>query len=391
MNSASVDLIYLDPPFNSNKNYSNPIGEGQEAGFKDIWTLDDVDLAWHGEVAEREPALYAVIDSAGLAHGSSMKAYLIMMSVRLLEMRRLLKETGSIYLHCDPTASHYLKMVMDCVFGSGQFQNEIAWCYAPSGRAPKYGFHRKHDTILYYTNGSPQGFHHQYTEMDDRTLRTYNKVDDDGRRYKDAPGGRSYLDQQRGRPVPSWWADIPSFGTATNAPERIGYPTQKPLKLLKRIIAASSSEGDVVLDPFCGCATACVAAEELGREWIGIDVSPVAATLVKDRLKEELGLFYTGVHRTDIPHRSDLGNLPPYNADSNKRWLFGQQEGRCNGCREMFPYKNFTVDHVVPQSKGGQGNLANLQLLCGWCNSKKGARSQEAFLAELAALGLRRG
>ena len=128
MNSETVDLIYLDPPFNSNKNYSAPIGsEAAGAAFKDTWTLSDVDEAWHGEIADRQPTLYAIIDAAGLSHGKGMKSYLIMMAVRLLEMRRLLKDTGSIYLHCDPTASHYLKTLMDAVFGQGRFRNEIVW------------------------------------------------------------------------------------------------------------------------------------------------------------------------------------------------------------------------------------------------------------------------
>ncbi len=130
MNSASIDLIYLDPPFNSNRNYSAPIGsEAAGAAFKDTWSLSDVDEAWHGEVADREPTVYAAIDAAGLTHGKSMKSYLIMMAVRLLEMRRLLKPTGSIYLHCDPTASHYLKLLMDSMFGRNAFRNEIVWDY----------------------------------------------------------------------------------------------------------------------------------------------------------------------------------------------------------------------------------------------------------------------
>ena len=135
INSESVDLIYLDPPFNSNRNYAAPIGsKAAGAAFKDTWTLDDVDEAWHGEIADRDPALYSIIDAAGLAHGSSMKSYLIMMAVRLLEMRRVLQPTGSIYLHCDPNASHYLKMLMDAVFGKQCFINEIIWCYVdPAG------------------------------------------------------------------------------------------------------------------------------------------------------------------------------------------------------------------------------------------------------------------
>ena len=128
MNAESVDLIYLDPPFNSNRDYATPIGsEAAGAAFKDTWTLSDVDEAWHGEVADRQPALYSIIDAAGMAHGQGMKSYLIMMAVRLLEMQRLLKPTGSIYLHCDPTASHYLKMLMDSIFGQARFRNEIVW------------------------------------------------------------------------------------------------------------------------------------------------------------------------------------------------------------------------------------------------------------------------
>ena len=134
MNSESVDLIYLDPPFNSNRTYSAPIGsQAAGAAFKDTWTLEDVDDAWHGEIAEQHPAVYAIIDAAGVAHGKGMKSYLIMMAVRLMEMHRLLKPMGSLYLHCDPTASHYLKMLMDAVLGRSNFRNEIVWCYRGGG------------------------------------------------------------------------------------------------------------------------------------------------------------------------------------------------------------------------------------------------------------------
>ena len=141
LNSESVDLIYLDPPFNSNRNYAAPIGsEAAGAAFKDTWTLDDVDVAWHGEIAEQNPAVYSVIQASGEAHGSSMKSYLIMMAVRLLEMLRVLKETGSIYLHCDPTASHYLKLLMDAVFGHRNFRNETIWRRTGAhGRSKQWG------------------------------------------------------------------------------------------------------------------------------------------------------------------------------------------------------------------------------------------------------------
>ena len=153
--------------------------------------------------------------------------------------------------------------------------------------------------------------------------------------------------------------------------ERVGYPTQKPPALLDRIIRASSNEGDVVLDPFCGCATACVAAEKLERQWLGIDISPKAADLVRSRLQNEVGMFWQGAHREDVPTRTDLGDMPPYNADQNKRTLYGQQEGQCNGCLTLFPYRNMTIDHVVPRDHGGSHHISNLQLLCGACNSTR--------------------
>ena len=169
-------------------------------------------------------------------------------------------------------------------------------------------------------------------------------------------------------------------------PVGVGYPTQKPLALLDRIVSASSNPGDVVLDPFAGCATACVSAETLGRQWIGIDLSPLAATLVKTRLREAFKLFYDVNHRDDIPCRTDLGPLPNYR--THRHTLFGKQEGRCGGCRVAFPFRNFTVDHVVPQSQGGSDHLENLQLLCGACNSVKGNRDHAVLIATLRERGV---
>ncbi len=172
----------------------------------------------------------------------------------------------------------------------------------------------------------------------------------------------------------------------SQAKERLGYPP-KPLALLERIIKASSDNGQVVLDPFCGCATACVAAEKLGRQWVGIDLSAKAADLVKLRLRKEMGLFYDVRHRLDIPRRSDQGKLPNYK--THKHTLYGIQEGVCAGCLVMFPFRNMTVDHKVPQSKGGDDHMNNLQLLCGACNSMKGTRRQDEFIAVLVREGLR--
>ena len=401
MNSESVDLIYLDPPFNSNRDYSAPIGsEAAGAAFKDTWTLSDVDEAWHGEIADRDPTLYATIDAAGHAHSKSMKSYLIMMAVRLMEMRRLLKPTGSLYLHCDPTASHYLKMLLDSIFGPKHFIDEIVWNYGtPSGgRAGGKKPIKTHETLLVYAKQyGDHVYNKQYTAYSEKYVTNwFRHEDEDGRRYRTRSRKgtivRQYLDESPGVPLANVWTDIMQlYGSAGWFPkkndERVGYPTQKPLALLDRIIRASSNEGDMILDPFAGCATACVSADRLARQWVGIDLSPMAAKLVKSRLRKELGMFYDVQHRLDMPHRTDLGELPNYK--THRHTLYGRQEGICVGCRVMFPFRNMTVDHVVPQSRTGSDHLDNLQLLCAACNSKKGTRSQEQFLAILKAEGIR--
>ena len=173
------------------------------------------------------------------------------------------------------------------------------------------------------------------------------------------------------------WTDI----SIAPAKERTGYPTQKPLKLLQRVIAASSNEGDMILDPFCGCATACIAAEMEHRQWAGIDISEKAAELVERRMQDELGLFYEGVHRTDIPQRTDLGRLPPYR--SHAKALYGEQGGHCNGCGTHFEARNLEVDHIISRRKGGTDHIENLQLLCGSCNRIKGDRGMEYLRVKL--------
>lgn len=188
---------------------------------------------------------------------------------------------------------------------------------------------------------------------------------------------RSYESDYRGEPIGNLWTDIlPAAGD-----ERIGYPTQKPLSLLERIIKASSNEGYIILDPFCGCATACVAAERLNRQWVGIDLPSMAIRLVNNRIKSSIGLHaFTITERKDIPKRTDQGDIPNYR--THKHELYGRQEGYCI-CGEHFLFRNFTVDHIIPQSKGGTGHIDNLQLLCGACNSLKGDREQAYLIAKL--------
>ena len=388
MNSESVDLIYLDPPFNSNRNYSAPVGsEAAGAAFKDAWTMSDVKAAEHGEVADRNPALYKIIDAAGATHGKPMMAYLIMMSVRLLEMRRLIKQTGSIYLHCDPTASHYLKLVLDAIFGEESFQNEIVWYYRVR-EFRKRARARRHDNLLLYARNSadcyfdPDPIRHEYAEANKNRFKHYIGNVRDGRDY-----GTQSLNP-KGKHPDDVITHIQPVAPSSRA-IRLGYPTQKPLELLLDIIASSSKQGDVVLDPFCGCATACVAAEDLKRQWVGIDLSSKAAELVIQRFSgtKQLTLLANRIiHRTDIPQRTDLGRLPNYR--THKHTLFGEQEGLCAGCCHPFPFRNFTIDHIVAQSRGGTDHLDNLQLLCNACNSMKGTRSQAEFRAELKRIGI---
>lgn len=392
MNSETVDLIYLDPPFNSKKNYDEPIGGSQmvyKGSFTDIWTLSDIDVEWINLIEEVHPKVYRVLLAATT---NSDKSYLTYMAARLIEMPRLLKSTGSIYLHCDPTMSHSLKMLMDAIFGRDRFRREIIWASNDvsgfKGRAKNWI--RGHDTILYYTMSSDFQFDKQYRPLQAGSQRSYNKVDEEGRKYRLRDAGtererRSYLHENRGAPVSSVWTDIPSFQTASRSKELVGYPTQKPLALLKRIIRASSKPGDVILDPFCGCATTCVAAENLGRQWVGIDISAKAGDLVMDRL----GAGSQAVRRSDIIlrcdrlERTDLGKLPRYNSKEVKQQLYGQQDGYCAGCETHFKTQNLTVDHIVATVKGGTDHIENLQLLCNHCNSVKGDRGMEYLSLKL--------
>ena len=377
MNAECVDLIYLDPPFNSNRTYEAPIGsKAAGAAFKDAWTLDDVDVHEHGELADRNPAAYSVIEAARQAHGKGMQSYLVMMAVRLLEMRRVLKPTGSLYLHCDPTASHYLKLLLDAVFGRGNFQNEIIWCYRKwTRRATR--FPGAHDVILLYSRDEKPTFHAQYIGVSEGTKRRWkgqrqDSVFVEGVRFQVA------TDQISRTPCPDWW-ELSIINP--NAKERTGYPTQKPLALLDRIIQASSNPGDLILDPFCGCATTLVAARRLGRQWAGIDLSSLAIKLVNERIAADLPLWGGATALDAPPVRTDLGDVSNYRTHRHR--LYGEQEGVCPGCDTHFPFRVMDVDHVLPRSRGGTDHADNLQLLCSGCNRSKGGRTMAEWRASL--------
>ena len=303
INSECIDLIYLDPPFNKNKKFTAPIGSSADgAEFSDIFREEDVKDEWLVTIREDQPELYHYLNGIKGVGNSYNFAYLAYMAIRFLECHRVLKSTGSIYLHCDPTMSHYLKALMDCVFGEDNFRNEIVWFYSNASRG-KTQWAKSHDIILWYAKSEKGGrFNRKDVLVPFQSGMTAWRYTKGGQAGKPIPKGKT----------PDDVISIPSLNAM--AKERTGYPTQKPLALLDRIIKASSNENDIVLDPFCGCATTCVAAEHLGRQWIGIDVSVKAYELVKERLTKEaadpddLIKRQNEIHlRTDPPTRTDLG------------------------------------------------------------------------------------
>ncbi len=438
LNSELVDLIYLDPPFNSKRMYSAPIGsKAAGTSFKDMWTWQDVNESYLDKLIEKYPFLVRFIQSIEGIGGKDMLAYCVYMTQRIIEMHRILKETGSFYLHCDPTASHYLKLILDEIFGKNNFRNEIIWHrnYS-SGKGSQFEskkFGANTDTILFYSksNNFYLNINHGIEANSLEILNTFPKIDENGKRYNTATPiycsktmgarpnlcyewrgfknphssgwrlskerleeeyklgnvvitldgkleRRKYLDDYKGKPIDNNWVDIPR----ATGKERTGYPTQKPLALLDRIIKASSKEGDTVLDPFCGCATTCVSARNLKRKWIGIDIETKAVEILADRL-DTLGKFAKSnksnldfIHRTDIPQRTDIKIELITNKNVKER-LFKQQNSLCNACNVEMEIWHFEVDHVVPKAKGGGDYYENYQLLCANCNRVKGDRPME--------------
>ncbi|MCL2022189.1 MAG: site-specific DNA-methyltransferase, partial [Betaproteobacteria bacterium] len=415
----SVDLVYLDPPFNSSRDYNvlfaspkNEKSDAQITAFKDTW--------YWGEQAEREFGEIVRSDNAHVAEmiqalrrfmgENDMMAYLTMMANRLLELHRVLKPTGSLYLHCDPTASHYLKIVLDAVFGISNFRNEISWRRSQPKSHTTVNFSNCRDIIFRYSKSEQVIFNKVYGEHNPDYIRKfYRYTDDNGRRfqldnltnpnknrpnltyeflgvtrvwrwtkkrmeeaYQDGlifqskPGAvprlKRYLDEMSGQPITDDWSDIEHLH-ASNA-EALGYPTQKPLALLERIISASSNKGDVVLDPFCGCGTAVHAAEKLGRKWIGIDITHLAISLIEKRLKDAFPGIGFDVHGTprDIEGARDLARRDKYQFQwwacslVNAQPYQGRKKGADGGIDGLIYFQDELKGYkkIVVSVKGGE-------------------------------------
>ena len=343
----SVDLIYIDPPFNSNQAYNVIFNEAdgsssqaQIQAFEDTWRWGETTEQAYDELLRTAPSLLieTIKSFRGFLTETNLMAYLVMMALRLVELHRVLKPTGSFYLHCDPTASHYLKIILDQIFGVEHFRNEIVWERTNAHNMKARYYSKIHDLLLFYSKDDSYTWNTQYTEYSDAQLSRY-KTDEGGRLYtgrdltmstamenrnfewrgaqppthrswgasleqlekwyaegrillkKDGTprldGLKVYLDELPGKQIPSIWNDIPRIGNTSK--ERLGYPTQKPLALLERIIKTSSNEGDVVLDAFAGCGTTIEAAAKLNRQWIGIDITHLAVALLKYRLADAFG------------------------------------------------------------------------------------------------------
>ena len=425
---ASVDLIYLDPPFNSKRIYNASMGGAQWEAFGDTWQWHEAINDFH-DVAS-EPDLAPTLEGLRkiLGDGPNL-AYLSYMANRLRECHRVLKDTGSIYLHCDPTMSHYLKVIMDGVFGAGGFVNEISWQRSQARSSISMKFRSAHDVIFFYGKSDRRHFQMQFRDLSDASKTLYNKADEHGQ-YQLVPllvsGRRSgetgsiwrgvdpnsrgkngmhwvttpnkleqydsenrvfwpnkrdgvprlkyYLDQSPGAPVNDFWHDIALISSQSS--ESLGYPTQKPLALLNRIIAASSNEGDVVLDPFCGCGTTIHAAQNLGRQWIGIDVCVKACQVIEQRLRQHFDSMWSDVQYIGFPKTvQDARELARIDKFKFEKWAVSltpymeankkqRGDGGIDGRGRLAIRKGQFID-LVSQAKGGSTSPGDVQAFNG--------------------------
>ena len=422
MNSETIDLIATDPPFNKGKDFhATPAAlkaSGSSASFQDRWSWkDDVQGEWVDELQNDNPQTYEIIISSRKSYGDDMGAFLCYMAVRLLAMHRLLKPTGSLYLHCDPTASHYLKMLLDGIFGKGNFRNEIVWHYSGWNKRLKSHIERRHDTILFYGKSNKSSINYPTRPWESKAeyitaRRQKVHIDDGGREYVLSDGGggkrvKRYIDEamKYGVPLDNVW-DIDKINNSDTR-ERMGYPTQKPLALYERMIEISSNPGEIVLDPFCGCATTVIAAERLDRQWVGCDIWDGAGDMIVKRLDKER-MAVEGVNIVEegrqgylewkdkvtivncTPERTDSGETAvPYLKPTVKRVsaeppgprmsreemvnVLVEENGLvCQGCGwKVHDKRHLELDHNTPRSSGGINHISNRILLCGPCNRLK--------------------
>jgi DNA modification methylase len=438
VSDESVDLIYLDPPFNSNATYNVLFKEksGEEStaqitAFEDTWHWGiESERAYSEVVTEGPKILSDLIQSFRTFLGQNdMMAYLTMMAIRMIELHRVLKPTGSIYLHCDPTASHYLKILMDAVFGPRKFRTEIAWKRSSAHSDTKQGrkqHGRIHDIIFFYTKSEEWTWNPIHTAYDQEYVDAFYKYEEEGtgRKYRlgdiTGPGGaakgnpryelmgvtrywrysketmnklvkegrivqtrpgsvpayKRYLDEMPGVPIQDVWTDINPIGA--QAAERLGYPTQKPERLLERIIKASSKQGDIVLDPFCGCGTTIAVAERLNRRWMGVDITHLAISLMVSRLKDTFGPELCPYKIIGVP--KDVGGakaLAEENRYQFEWWALSLVEARpaqdkkkgadtgIDGYINFFDDKSGKAKKIVVQVKSGHVNRGHIATLKG--------------------------
>ena len=399
LNSETVHLIATDPPFKKGRDFhSTPDSLAAGARFEDRWSWeDDVHEEWQDTLIDDWPAVWEVITAARASYGDDMGAFLCWLGVRLMECRRVLRPDGSLYLHIDHTAHAYVKCLMDAIFGAKNFRNEIVWCYTGPSAAKRW-FPRKHDTILWYSKSA------DWTFNPDAVRVPYKSgLHNDGTVFQKTDGDADNIRRKetQGKIIEDWWTDIGS-GAHISRSERTGYPTQKPLAVYERIIKASSNEGDIVLDPFCGCATTCVSAERQGRQWLGMDIWPEAHPVTLKRLEDEglaspqptdqrLLTFGDITYTTEPPTRTDENEVAaadlklrvkratePWQRISRAGMLNILAEAQksngnviCAGCGRELELDFMQLDHITPKSGRGENHILNRILLCGPCNRRK--------------------
>ena len=413
MNSETVDLVYLDPPFSKNRKFQQPMNGKIQTELID-YMENNVKKHDQEFYEDWHRYIHGYIDKDGTAHPAHLvngkivsvfddafsfsktkqeqledlqtahpdiynlisaiprentKGYMVFIALRVIEIYRILKSTGSLYLHCDYTAHSYIRLILDLVFGVDNLRNEIVWSYNAGGASDKF-YARKHDTIYFYT---------KYAD-DNHTFNVLREP------YATLGAKNIKGMHPEGRMLQAMWP-ISKIANRSNR-ERIGYPTQKPLALLERVIKVSSNENDIVFDPFAGCATTLEVAFRNNRQWIGADISFLSSVLLRFRIWRigdlEHDQFCRYRESTNVPpKRSDVVREEGYYSTQEiakrvpvRKWygekLYVEQHGICKKCHDNEKYKNMDVDHIRPISKGGSNNLDNLQLLCRQCNVKKG-------------------